>query len=85
MLIIASQAPNAGAVDAGDNKVLVVGGYELGATILKIDRGEDGTYTAQELFTTEEFGDQTKLPIAPAEGRLLIRDRSRLMFIKVSE
>ncbi len=51
------------AVDAGDNKVLVVGGYELGATMIKVDKKADGSYTATELFTTEEFGDQTKPPI----------------------
>jgi len=51
------------AVDAGDNKVLVVGGYELGATMIKVGKKADGGYGATELFTTEEFGDQTKPPI----------------------
>ncbi|MFB0553109.1 MAG: PQQ-binding-like beta-propeller repeat protein [Phycisphaerae bacterium] len=51
------------AVDAGDNKVLVVGGYELGATMIKVEKKADGSYAATELFTTEEFGDQTKPPI----------------------
>ena len=51
------------AVDAGDNKVLVVGGYELGATIIKVQKKADGSYGATGLFTTEEFGDQTKPPI----------------------
>ena len=51
------------AVDAGENRVLVVGGYELGATMVKVEKQDDGTYAATELFTTEEFGDQTKPPI----------------------
>jgi outer membrane protein assembly factor BamB len=51
------------AVDAGDNKVLVVGGYELGATMIKVAKKADGSYGTTELFTTEEFGDQTKPPI----------------------
>ena len=51
------------AVDAGENRVLVVGGYELGATMIKVEKTGDGNYTATELFTTEEFGDQTKPPI----------------------
>ena len=51
------------AVDAGDNKVLVVGGYELGATMIKVEKKADGSYGATELFTTEEYGDQTKPPI----------------------
>ena len=53
--------PNA--VDAGDNKVLIVGGYELGATMIKVENKADGAYGTTELFTTEEFGDQTKPPI----------------------
>ena len=51
------------AVDAGDNKVLIVGGYELGATMIKVEKKADGSYGTRELFTTEEFGDQTKPPI----------------------
>jgi putative pyrroloquinoline-quinone binding quinoprotein len=53
--------PNA--VDAGDNKVLIVGGYELGATMIKVEKKADGSYGTKELLTTEEFGDQTKPPI----------------------
>jgi outer membrane protein assembly factor BamB len=53
----------ASAVDAGDNKVLIVGGYELGATMIKIEKKADGSYGATKLFTTEEFGDQTKPPV----------------------
>ena len=51
------------ALDAGDNKVLIVGGYELGATMLEVEKQTDGSYVANEVFTTEEFGDQTKPPI----------------------
>lgn len=50
------------AIDAGDNRVLVVGGYELGATMVIIEK-KDGKYFATEIFTTEEFGDQTKPPL----------------------
>lgn len=55
--------PVPSAVDAGENRVLIAGGYELGATMLKIEKGADGTYGARELFTTEDFGDQTKPPV----------------------
>ncbi|MCF7668255.1 MAG: PQQ-binding-like beta-propeller repeat protein [Verrucomicrobia bacterium] len=51
------------AVDAGNNKVLVVGGYELGATMIQVEKKEDGSYGTTELYTTEEFGDQTKPPL----------------------
>lgn len=47
-------------VDAGENRLLVVGGYELGATMIKVGKKADGSYGTTELFTTEEFGDQTK-------------------------
>lgn len=53
----------ASALDAGKNRILVVGGYELGATMIKVEKGDDGKFTATELFTTEEFGDQTKPPV----------------------
>ena len=51
------------AVDAGNNKVLVVGGYELGTVMLEVKKQADGNYAAIEVFRTEEFGDQTKPPI----------------------
>ena len=51
------------AVDAGNNKVLIVGGYELGATMLEVEKKGDGSYVTTELYTTEEFGDQTKPPL----------------------
>ena len=51
------------AFDAGDNKVLVVGGYELGAVMLEVKKQADGSYRATELFKHNNFGDQTKPPI----------------------
>ncbi|MBN1560667.1 PQQ-like beta-propeller repeat protein [candidate division KSB1 bacterium] len=51
------------AVDADDNKVLVVGGYELGTVMIKVEKKADGSYGTTELFKTEEFGDQTKPPL----------------------
>ena len=53
----------ASAVDAGDNKVLVAGGYELGAVMIKVEKQADGSYGTTELIRTEEFGDQTKPPL----------------------
>lgn len=55
--------PVPGAVDAGNNKVLVVGGYELGAVMIKVEKKADGSYGTTELFKTVEFGDQTKPPV----------------------
>ena len=45
---------------AGDNKFLIVGGYQRGATMFQVVKAADGTYSTKELFTTLEFGDQTK-------------------------
>lgn len=55
--------PVPGAVDAGDNKLLIVGGYELGALMIQVEKKADGSYDAKELYRTVEFGDQTKTPI----------------------
>ncbi len=51
------------AVDAGEGRVLVAGGYELGAVMIRVEKKEDGTYGTTEIFRTEEFGDQTKPPL----------------------
>ena len=51
------------ALEAGDNKLLVVGGYELGCVMIKVDRKADKTFTVSELFRHNEFGDQTKPPV----------------------
>ncbi len=53
----------ASAVDAGHNKILVVGGYEFGALMIQVEKQADGSFAAKELFKTVEFGDQTKPPI----------------------
>lgn len=50
-------------VDAGNNKLLLTGGYELGATMIQVEKKADGSYGTKELFTTVEFGDQTKTPL----------------------
>ncbi len=55
--------PVASAVDAGGNQVLVVGGYELGALMIKVEKNADGSYAAVERFRTKEYGDQTKPPL----------------------
>ncbi|WP_340112595.1 outer membrane protein assembly factor BamB family protein [Maribellus mangrovi] len=55
--------PVPSAVDAGDNKLLIAGGYELGALMIQVEKQADGTYGTKEIFRTEEFGDQTKTPI----------------------
>lgn len=46
-----------------DNKLLIVGGYERGATMIQVNKKADGSFDTSELFTTLEFGDQTKPPL----------------------
>ncbi len=53
----------ASAVDAGRNRVLVAGGYELGVVMIKVEKQADGGYEVKELFRHNDFGDQTKPPI----------------------
>ena len=55
--------PVAPATDAGDNKLLIVGGYELGALMIQVVKNSDGSFSAKELYRTVEFGDQTKPPL----------------------
>ena len=55
--------PIPSAVDAGENRVLVAAGYQLGTVMLKVDKKSDNTYEVKELFKTVEFGDQTKPPV----------------------
>ena len=51
------------AVDAGDNKLLIAGGYSLGATFIQVNKNADNTFDTTEIFSTDEFGDQTKPPL----------------------
>jgi outer membrane protein assembly factor BamB len=53
----------ASALDAGEGRVIVVGGYELGTVMIKVEKMADGSYSVKELFRHNDFGDQTKPPI----------------------
>jgi outer membrane protein assembly factor BamB len=51
------------AVDAGNNKVLVAGGYENGVVMIKVEKKADGSYGTTQLFMHNDFGEHTKPPI----------------------
>ena len=51
------------ALDAGNNKILVVGGYELGCVMIQVNKQADNSFTTTELFKHNEFGDHTKPPV----------------------
>lgn len=52
--------PVPGAIDAGEGRVLIIGGYEAGAAMIKVEKKADGNYSVSELYKTVEFGAHTK-------------------------
>ena len=52
--------PVPGAFDAGEDRVLIIGGYEAGAAMIKVEKKADGSYGVTELYKTVEFGAHTK-------------------------
>jgi len=55
--------PTPGAFDAGEGKVLIIGGYQAGAAMIKVEKKPDGSYGVTELYKTIEFGEHTKPPV----------------------
>lgn len=55
--------PVPSAVDAGEGRVLIAGGYELGTVMLKVQKKADGSYGVTELYKHVDFGEHTKPPI----------------------
>lgn len=51
------------AVDAGEGRVLITGGYRAGAAMIKVQKAADGSYSATELFKNADFGAHTQPPI----------------------
>jgi outer membrane protein assembly factor BamB len=55
--------PAPSAVDAGESRVLITGGYQAGAAMLKIEKKSDGSYTVTELYKNRDFGAHTQPPV----------------------
>jgi len=55
--------PVPGAVDAGEGRVLITGGYEAGAAMIKVEKKTDGTYSVTELYKNKDFGSHTQSPV----------------------
>ena len=55
--------PAPGVFDAGEDKLLIVGGYQAGAAMIKVEKTADNSYSVTELFKTVEFGAHTKPPL----------------------
>ena len=51
------------AVDAGEDRVLVTGGYNAGAVMLKIEKNADGSYGVTGLYKNPDFGSHTQPPV----------------------
>lgn len=55
--------PAPSAFDAGDSKVLIIGGYRAGAAMIRIEKNADGSYGVSELYKNADFGAHTKPPL----------------------
>jgi outer membrane protein assembly factor BamB len=55
--------PVAHAVDAGEGRMLLAGGYNAGSAMIQVAKKADGTYGVTELFKTPDFGSHTQPPI----------------------
>ena len=55
--------PVPGAVDAGEGRVLITGGYQAGAAMIKVAKKADGSYGVTELYKNPDFGAHTQPPV----------------------
>jgi outer membrane protein assembly factor BamB len=55
--------PVAHAVDAGEGRMLLAGGYNAGSAMIQVSKKADGTYGVTELFKKPDFGSHTQPPI----------------------
>lgn len=55
--------PATGAVDAGEGRMLIAGGYNAGAAMIKVEKKSDGTYSVTELYKNPDFGSHTQNPV----------------------
>jgi outer membrane protein assembly factor BamB len=55
--------PVPGALDAGEGRVLITGGYQAGAAMIKVERKANGTYGVTELYKNADFGAHTQPPV----------------------
>jgi outer membrane protein assembly factor BamB len=55
--------PVPGAIDAGEGRMLITGGYEAGAAMIKIEKKADGSYGVTELYKNPDFGAHTQPPV----------------------
>ena len=51
------------AVDAGESRILITGGYSAGAAMIKVQKEANGSCKVTELFKNADFGAHTQPPI----------------------
>lgn len=51
------------AIDAGEGRILITGGYNAGAAMIKVEKKTDGTYSVAELYKNPDFGAHTQPPV----------------------
>ena len=51
------------ALDAGEGRIIVVGGYDRGTAMIQVEKMSNGKYGVRELFNHNDFGDHTKPPV----------------------
>jgi outer membrane protein assembly factor BamB len=51
------------AVDAGEGRMLIAGGYSAGAAMIRVQKKTDGSFDITELFKNLNFGSHTQPPI----------------------
>jgi hypothetical protein len=51
------------AVAAGEGRMLITGGYNAGAAMIKVQKKDDGSYGISELFKNPDFGSHTQPPV----------------------
>ena len=55
--------PVPGAVDAGESRILITGGYQAGAAMIRVSKKADGKYDVSEVFRNPDFGSHTQPPV----------------------
>jgi outer membrane protein assembly factor BamB len=55
--------PVPSAIDAGEGRVIITGGYEAGTAMIKVEKKADGSYEVTELYKNVEFGAHTQPPV----------------------
>lgn len=51
------------ALDAGEGRIMVVGGYDHGTIMIQVTKTNDNKYNVKEIFYHNDFGDHTKPPV----------------------